>query len=236
MTKLDELSLFLPTYNEQDNITETVEKADKVLKKVANKYEILVVEDGSKDNTAKVVRDLMKKHKHLRMVQHKPNRGYGGALKTGFQETKYDPVVFTDSDGQFDFSEVTKLIEKLQKTDADLVIGYRMKRNDHPIRLMIGTMLKIWNLFWFGMWVRDTDCGFKLIRRHVLKAVMPLKSNGGIISTEFLAKVKHHGFNIKQVGVHHYPRKAGKSTGGNPSVILKAVTETFRIWQDLNLR
>lgn len=234
-TKLPELSLFFPAYNEGENITSTIVKAAKVLPEVAKKYEILVVNDGSKDNTGKVVEGLMKKYKFLRMITHSPNRGYGGALKTGFAETKYDLVVFTDSDGQFDFTEVKKLISKFQETDADLVIGYRIKRSDPPKRLLIANLLKLWNLFWFGMWFKDTDCGFKLIRRRVLNEIGPLKSNGGIISTEFLAKVKRADYKYEQVGVHHYPRMAGRSTGDSLNVISKAIKETLTIWYDINI-
>jgi glycosyltransferase involved in cell wall biosynthesis len=232
--KLDQLSLFFPAYNEEENIESTITAAAKVLPKVASKYEIVVVDDGSRDKTAAKVKALQKKYKFLRLEQHQPNRGYGGALKTGFKSTKYDPVVFTDSDGQFDFGEVTKLISAMQSSQADLVIGYRIKRSDPPKRLWIANMLKLWNLFWFGMWFRDTDCGFKLIRRRVLDEVMPLKSDGGIISTEFLAKVKRSGFGYVQVGVHHYPRQAGQSTGDNLKVITKAVKETLAIWYDIN--
>lgn len=234
--KLSELSLFFPAYNEEEVIAQTIEKAAKVLPKVAEKYEILIVNDGSKDRTEKVAKSLMKKYKFLRLVTHSPNRGYGGALKTGFAQSRYDPVVFTDSDGQFDFGEVTKLIGKMQETAADLVIGYRFKRSDPPKRLLIAFLLKLWNLCWFGMWFRDTDCGFKLIHRRVLDEVMPLTSNGGIISTELLAKVKRAGFRYAQVGVHHYPRTAGKSTGDNLGVISRAVRETLAIWYNLNLK
>jgi glycosyltransferase involved in cell wall biosynthesis len=231
---IDEISLFLPAYNEEAVIAETVEKADKVLKKIAAKYEILVINDGSKDKTGQVVEKIAKTNKNVRLFTHSPNRGYGGALRSGFKETRYDPVVFTDSDGQFDFSEVTKLIEKMHQTDADMVIGYRIKRNDPQMRLVLAGLLKIWNLFWFGMWNRDTDCGFKLIRKHVFKGIGDLKTNGGIISTEFMAKVKQGGYHVEEVGVHHYARTAGKSTGDNVKVIGRAITETFHIWMDIN--
>lgn len=234
MTKLKELSLFLPAYNEEGNIAETIEKCDKVMKTVADKYEILVVEDGSKDSTAKVVEGLLKKYPNLRMIQHKPNRGYGGALKTGFYETKYDPIVFIDSDGQFDFAEVTKLIDMKQKTGSDLIIGYRIKRSDPPKRLFLAKMLRIWNLVWFGFWLRDVDCAFKLIDRKVINGIPRLRSDGGIVSSELMAKVTKAKFRFTQVGVNHYPRVKGKSTGDNLNVISKAVTESWGIWRDLN--
>lgn len=234
MKKLKELSLFLPAYNEEGNIAETIEKCDQVIRTVAEKYEILVVEDGSKDKTAEVVERLLKKFPSLRMIQHKPNRGYGGALKTGFHESKYDPLVFIDSDGQFDFSEVTKLIELKEKTKAALVIGYRIKRSDPLKRLFLAQMLKFWNLLWFGFWLRDVDCAFKLISRRVINGIPRLKSDGGIVSAELMAKVKKCGFKYVQVGVHHYPRTKGKSTGDSLNVISKAVTESWAIWKDLN--
>lgn len=233
-SKLKELSLFLPAYNEEGVIAETIAKCDQVMKAVAEKYEILVVEDGSKDKTAEVVEGCLKKYPNLRMIQHKPNRGYGGALKTGFYETKYDPIVFIDSDGQFDFSEVTKLIDMKIKTGADLVIGYRIKRSDPPKRLFLASMLKIWNKIWFGFYLRDVDCAFKLISRRVMNGIPRLKSDGGIVSSELMAKVTKAGFRYCQVGVHHYPRTRGKSTGDNLNVITKAVTESWAIWRDLH--
>lgn len=234
MIKLRELSLFLPAYNEEGSIAETVENCDKVMKTVAEKYEILVIEDGSQDKTAEVVDRLLKIFPNLQMIQHKTNRGYGGALKTGFYESKYDPLVFIDSDGQFDLSEVTNLIETKQKTKADMVIGYRIKRNDPPKRLLLAQMLKFWNLLWFGFWLKDVDCAFKLISRRVINGIPRLKSDGGIVSSELMAKVKKCGFKYVQVGVHHYPRTKGKSTGDNLKVISKAITESWAIWKDLN--
>jgi glycosyltransferase involved in cell wall biosynthesis len=233
---IDQISLFLPAYNEGEVIAETVTKADKVLQTVAKKYEILVIDDGSKDNTAKEVEKLIKTNKNIRLFQHKPNRGYGGALKSGFYESKYDPIVFIDSDGQFDFSEVTKLIDQMEKTKADVVIGYRIKRNDPPFRLLLANLLKVWNLFWFGMWVKDVDCAFKLVRRQVIDGIPHLISDGGIISTEFLARVKKANFKIAQVGVNHYPRTTGVSTGDKASVIKKAVFESLKLWYALNFK
>jgi len=231
---IDQISLFLPAYNEEGVIKDTIAKSDAILKKLAKKYEILVIEDGSKDKTATIVKGLMKQYKNLRMFQHKPNRGYGGALKSGFKETRYDPIVFIDSDGQFDLSELTSLVAKMNQTKSDLVIGYRIKRNDPPFRLLLANLLKLWNLFWFGMYVKDVDCAFKLIRRRVIDGIPPLISNGGIISTEFMARVQKAGFKVSQVGVHHYPRTTGESTGDKGSVIKKAVFESLKLWYQLN--
>lgn len=232
MPKVAGLSLFLPTYNEQENIARTVEDADAVLKKVAKEYEILVVEDGSKDQTAQVVKDLIKKNKHVRMIQHKPNRGYGGAFKSGLYGSQQELVSFIDSDGQFDYSEVTKLLRHIDK--YDLVIGYRIKRQDSLFRNLNAFLWKIWMWFLFGLWVKDIDCAFKVIKKYVIEDVK-LETESALTSAEFLIRVKQQDYRWKEVGVHHYPRKAGAATGANPKVIIRALKESLRLWYTMNL-
>lgn len=232
MSKVAQLSLFLPTYNEQENIARTVGDADNVLKKVAKEYEVLVVEDGSKDKTAQIVKDLMKKNKHIRMIQHKPNRGYGGAFKSGLYGSKSELVSFIDSDGQFDYSEVSKLLPHVGK--YDLVIGYRIKRQDSPLRNLNALLWKIWMWFLFGLWVKDIDCAFKVIKKHVIDDIT-LETESALTSAEFLIRVKQKGYRWKEVGVHHYPRKAGAATGANPKVIIRAFKESIKLWYTMNL-
>ncbi len=232
MSKLSSLSLFLPAYNEAANITKTVTDADKVLKDVANEYEILVVDDGSKDDTAKIVKGLMVKNKHIRLIQHKPNKGYGGAFKTGLYGSQHEFVSFIDSDGQFDYSEIKKLSPHLSK--YDLVIGYRIKRQDSFLRSLNAFIWKLWIYFLFGLWVKDIDCAFKIIKKQVIDEI-DLKTESALTSAEFLIKVKQKGFRLKQIGVHHYPRTAGTQTGANFKVILRAFKESLKLWYHLNL-
>lgn len=228
MNQLSELSLFLPVYNEEKVIAQTITKADAILKKVAKKYEILVVNDGSTDKTEEVVNSLIKKNKNVRMITHNPNKGYGGALKTGLYESKYKYISFIDADGQFDFGEIGKFIKYIK--DFDLVIGYRVKRADSGSRMVIAYLLKLWNLFWFRFWVKDSDCGFKLIKKEVVDNLPKLKTESAITETEFLIRAKRAGYKFKEIPVNHFPRTTGKSTGGDFKVIFKAAKETFKLW------
>ncbi len=228
MKKLQELSLFLPAYNEEKVITQTIIKADAILKKVADKYEILVVNDGSTDKTEEVINQVIKKNPNVRMITHNPNKGYGGALKTGLYESKYKYISFIDADGQFDYSEIGKFINYIN--DYDLVIGYRQNRADSSLRIGTAHLLKLWNLFWFGFWVKDADCGFKLIKKEVVDRLPKLKTESAITETEFLIRAKRAGYKFKEIPVNHYPRTTGKSTGGDFRVIFRAVKETFQLW------
>jgi glycosyltransferase involved in cell wall biosynthesis len=224
------LSVFFPAYNEEANIQKTVEKAGAVLKNLSLKnYELIVINDGSKDQTGQMVEEMIKKDSHIRLVTHNPNKGYGEAVKSGYYNSRYPLIAFTDSDGQFDFSEITLLLDKIDK--ADVVTGYRMNRQDALMRKINGwgwTMLA--NLF-LGINVRDVDCGFKLTKKKVIETIPHLESTrGGMINPEFFAKAKKAGFVITEVGVHHYARTAGKQTGANLKVILQSFADLFKLW------
>lgn len=226
------ISAFFPIYNEEKVIEKVLKKADRVLRKKTGKYEIVAVDDGSTDGTNKVLRSLKRDLPALRVVVHKKNKGYGGAIKTGLKESKYEWVVFTDSDGQFDFKEIESFLAK--KDEADLIIGFRKKRNDGKFRLIIAKMLKVWNLLLFGVWFKDADCGFKLIKKPVIDMILPkILTESAITETEFLIRAKRAGFKFVEVGVNHYPRIGGASTGANPKVIGRAVKESFKLWQAL---
>lgn len=228
--EINELSVFFPAYNEEKNIEPTVTKAAKILSKVAKVWEIIVVNDGSEDKTGEIVEKLIEKNKKIRMITHTPNRGYGVALKTGFYNARYEWVAFTDADGQFDFSQITKLIAKQRQTKADLVIGYYLKRKV-PLYRIWGS--KFWGMaifLLFGLKVKDIDCGFKLIRRQVIEQVSKLEAERGpFISSELLIKAIKKGFKIAEVGVHHYPRQAGKATGASLKVIFSGLTDLLKL-------
>jgi glycosyltransferase involved in cell wall biosynthesis len=232
MTKFSELSLFFPFWNEEENVVNTVEKAIPVIEKIADKWEIIMVDDGSSDRTLEKMQDLSKKDRRLVSVSHKINRGYGAALKTGFENARYKYIVFNDGDGQFDFAEISKFMEKIDQ--ADVVIGYRKKRIDHPFRHILMNMLKIWDLIFFGFNFKDIDCGFKLFKKEAVEKISPLQSEGAMITTEILAKLKRNSLKILQVEVHHYPRLFGDQSGGNIRVILRAIKESLVLWKNLN--
>lgn len=228
---ISSLSVFFPTYNEEKNIEKTVSDTKKVLKNIADEWEIIIVDDGSRDKTPEMADNLAKKDKNVRAVHHKVNRGYGGALKTGFTEAKYSWVAFADSDGQFDFSEITKFIEKTG--EADLILGYRLKRVDPLSRRVFGTLWAIIPRILWGMNVRDYSCGFKLIKKEVFDSVQPLVGEEKVTQIEFLVKAKQRGFRFAEVGVHHYPRKFGQQTGGDLKVVAKSFGDLYKLWKIL---
>lgn len=232
--KLPELSIFFPFWNEEKNIEQVVTNAIAIAPKIARKWEIIIVDDGSSDKTWEKSQEIESKYSNVRVVHHNINRGYGAALKSGFEHSQYNYIVFTDGDLQFDFSEVTKFIEVIE--DADIVIGYREKRQDKLIRHILMTLLKIWDFLFFHFYFKDIDCGFKMFRREAIEALMPLRSEGAMITTEILAKAKAKKMKIKQVGVSHFPRKHGQSSGGNLPVIIRAVLETFILYWDIKNR
>lgn len=222
------LSVFFPAYNEEKNIKQVVTEAIKILEKIASKFEIIVIDDGSTDKTGAIVKRLITKEKRISLVTHTPNRGYGAALKSGFAHSQYPWIAYTDADGQFDFKEIKKFIAK--RNEADLIIGYRLVRRDPASRRLIAKLLQLWNFLFFGLWVRDVDCGFKLIKKEVIDKIGNLATEGGMIETELLVRAKRAGFKIMEVPVHHYRRPAGRQTGADPKVILKAIKETFPLW------
>lgn len=229
MSKLiKELSVFFPTFNEEGNIESVVSKAKKVLEKVADRWEIIIVEDGSADRSPEVSDKIAKTDKRIRVIHHKPNRGYGGALKTGFESAKYEWVAFTDSDGQFDFSDITKFIAK--KDEADLVLGYRKKRADSFARVLFtfgwATLARVI----LGLKARDYSCGFKMIKKSVYEAIQPLVGEEKVTQIEMLVKARKMGFKFAEVGVNHYPRASGKQTGANLKVVFKSILDMFKLW------
>lgn len=229
MKRLKSLSIFFPAFNEAENLPLVIGQALEVAPKITDKFEILVIDDGSTDSTVQVVEDIIKKNMNqkIKLIRHKKNLGYGAALKTGIYNSRYDLVTYMDSDGQFDFHQLNKLVERID--ESDIVIGYRVKRADKLIRILNG---KIWNFLvglLLSLKVRDVDCGFKLFKRDVISKIDRLQSNGATISAELLVKAKKMGFKIVQVGLIHEPRKFGNATGGNPLHIFRAFYDLFVI-------
>ncbi len=234
VTKVPELSVFFPFWDEHENIENVVSSAISVVEKRAVKWEIIMVDDGSTDDTLSIAKSLASKDPRLKVVAHKPNRGYGAALRAGFESAIYDLVAFTDGDGQFDISEIDKFLDKIE--NADIVIGFRKKRSDKNLgkRLLLMNMLKIWDLLLFRFYFRDIDCGFKMFRKDAIHKISPLRSEGAMITTEILAKAKRKKLRIMEVGVTHYPRTKGHQSGANFPVIVRAVLESFILWYDLH--
>ncbi len=229
---IKELSVFFPAFNEEGNIENTVNKAQAFLESLKIKYEILVIDDGSKDRTAQIVEELAGKNSKIKLVSHPKNLGYGSVLKTGFREARYEWVAFSDSDGQFDITELKSLIER--SNQADLILGYRLNRADSLLR-------KVFTFGWgmiarvlLGLNVKDYSCGFKLIKKIAFDKTLPLEGEEKVTQIEFLVKAKRFGYKFAEVGVHHFPRLYGHPTGAKLSVVIKSLIDVFKLWWQIN--
>jgi glycosyltransferase involved in cell wall biosynthesis len=228
------LSIVVPSYNEEASIAATVQRVSAAARAAGIRHEILAVNDGSGDRTGDVVRGLMASIPELRLIEHFPNRGYGGALRAGFDAADCEWILFLPGDNQFDPSDLPRLLAETGR--ADIVSGFRADRQDAVIRKVNALG---WNLvvrLLFGRLCRDIDCGFKLFRRAVLGRVT-ITSSGAMIDTELLAGAKARGFAIADVAVTHLPRTSGHPTGANLKVIVRAFRDLgrfrLRLWREL---
>lgn len=221
------LSLVLPAHNEQDNIEIVIARAIEVLPRFVDEFEIVVVNDGSKDRTPAIIDEIAANDARVRPQHHPVNKGYGAALTTGFNATTGDYVMFMDADRQFDIADIALLTPFVGR--FDIVAGFRMQRNDPFHRRMFAETFNIVVRVLFGVHLRDIDCAFKIFRGGMLRSIQ-LTAPGALINTEIQAKLRRQGATLEQVGVHHYPRVAGSATGGNPRVILRAMRETVFLW------
>jgi glycosyltransferase involved in cell wall biosynthesis len=233
------LSFFFPAHNEADNIEALVDEALTELPRLADEFEIIAVDDGSKDGTGAIADRLAAQHPQVRVVHHQVNRGYGGALRSGFAASRYPLVAFTDGDRQFKIADVGRLLKRMEGADKpDVVVGFREKRADPFIRLAYARFYRFALRVWFGLRVKDPDCACKLFRREALEGIR-LESQGGFLSGELLIKLSQSGRTIAEVGVPHYPRVAGQQSGANPRVVLRAVRDFWRLrlrlWANRNL-
>lgn len=222
------LSIFFPSYNEEDNIPQSVREADAVAQRITDTYEIIVVDDGSRDHTGEMADRLAKEYPNVRVVHHRPNRGCGAAMKSGFAAAKYDYVFFTDADLQFDLNELEHLFDFVP--EYDVVLGYRAPRRDPFMRILNAWGWNRLNRLLFGLKVHDIDCAFKLFKREVIQSV-PITSDGAMISAEMLIRMKRRGIVWKEVPVTHRPRHAGVPTGANPHVIIRAFRELISLYR-----
>lgn len=205
------ISVILPAYNEEKNIQQMVRDCLIYLQKLEDDYEIIVVNDGSQDGTQQLAEKIARRSKNVRVVNHPHNLGYGQALKSGFQAAQHDYVFFTDSDRQFRLSALDVMFPIAKTQVVDLVIGYRLKRQDKFLRKLLSSGYNVLADLLFDLNVKDIDCAFKLFRKDIFKKIK-IESSSFFFNTEILAKARFFHFNIIEVGVPHFPRTAGKST------------------------
>lgn len=225
-----DLTIVLPAFNEAANIIAVIDQATAVAERLCVDHEIIVVDDGSTDRTAELVRARSDIDDRVRLVQHASNRGYGEAVRTGFESANRDLVFFTDADQQFDLNELDRFLPWIDR--VEVVAGYREDRQDPFMRRVNGLAWNYLVRVLFYVPVRDIDCAFKLFRRSVFDEI-EFHAIGAMVNTELMVKVGRSGYGVVEVPVTHLPRKAGKARGANPRVILRAFIELFTMYRRL---
>jgi len=228
------LSIFFPAYNDAGTIASLALIAHMTARTLTDDYEVIVVDDGSPDHTGELLDEMARHFPWLKVVHHPQNRGYGGALRTGFLTAAKDLVFYTDGDAQYDPRELVRLHEALTP-DVDFVNGYKMWRSDPFHRKVIGRAYHLFVRTMFGLRLRDVDCDFRLMRREVFQKVSLTRSSG-VICVELMKKVQDHGFRIAQVPVHHFHRTYGQSQFFNFARVARTLTDLVRLWLDLVVR
>ncbi len=224
MKKLKSLSIFFPVYNEEANLEILINQALRIVPNLANKYELLIINDGSTDDSQKIAKELSHKHDCVKVYSHSNNLGYGEVLKTGIKKSKYEWIFWTDSDLQFDLSELAHFVKETNRYQA--IIGNRKKRVEGFKRNLNANLFKIYVDLLFRLHVKDIDCAFKLFKSSLLKSLV-LISGSAFTSAEILYRLKKKNVKFKEIDVTHYPRLYGKPTGANFNVIIKACYEAL---------
>jgi glycosyltransferase involved in cell wall biosynthesis len=229
------LSIFFPAYNDAGTIASLVIASVKIAATLTDDFEVIVVNDGSRDDTSQILDELARIYpEHVRIVHHETNRGYGGALRSGFATASKDFVFYTDGDGQYDPTEVTLLWEKMS-ADVDWVNGWKISRADPLHRIIIGRIYHHMVKLLFGLKVRDVDCDFRLMRRRIFDVVR-LEKSSGVICLEMMKKFQDAGFRVAEHPVHHYHRAHGKSQFFNVPRIYQTVIDVMKLWWLLVIR
>lgn len=227
------ISAFFPCYNDAGTIASMVELATLTLKKITSDFEVIVVDDGSTDASREILKELAGKNKYLKLVSHEKNKGYGGALISGFAKASRDWIFYTDGDFQYDVSELAKLVAKIN-SQVDIVQGYKIKRHDPLYRIIIGDCYNILVKFLFAIKIRDVDCDFRLIRKTVFDKVK-LKHQSGVITVEMVKKISDAHFKFSEVGVSHFWRSYGRSQIFNFKRITRVLVELLILYKELML-
>ncbi len=228
------ISAFFPCYNDGGTIASMVALTDLTLQSLTENYEILVVDDDSSDHSRPILRELEKKYERLKVLYHKKNRGYGGALKSGFSLATKEFLFYTDGDFQYDVSEITKLLPEM-KDGIDIVNGYKIGRSDRFYRKIIGKTYHWIMKLLFSFKLRDVDCDFRLIRRLVFDKIQ-LEYNSGVICVEMVRKMQDAGFQFAEVPVNHYFRAHGRSQYFNLKRVFNTGKDILKLWWKLVIK
>ncbi len=224
------VSAFFPCYNDLATIGGLVDTVTVALEKLGFPFEVIVVDDGSTDDSVELLRALEKENEHLRVIEHERNRGYGGALRTGFEAAQNQWVFYTDGDGQYDPAEVIDLVEAAT-TDVDFVQGWKIDRGDNIVRVVVGRAYHHTVRLFFDLDIKDTDCDFRLIRKTLLDRVT-LEYDSGVVCAELMRSFRDVGARFVERPVHHYPRPVGQSEFFNVRQVTHSLRDLANLWVD----
>jgi glycosyltransferase involved in cell wall biosynthesis len=225
------LTIFFPAYNDSGTIASMVVGAVLTAGSLTPDFEVLIIDDGSRDATPRIADELARVYPQVRVIHHEVNRGYGGALRSGFANASKDLVFYTDGDAQYDPSELVNLWAAMEP-GVDMVNGYKISRSDPLHRVIIGRLYHHTVKLLFGLRMRDVDCDFRLMRRTIFDTIT-LTKNSGVICLEMMTKVTHGGFAIAEVPVHHFHRAYGKSQFFNIRRVARTGVDVLKLWWNL---
>ena len=222
------ISIFFPCYNDSKSIGKLIQDATYTAKRITDDFEIIVIDDGSTDKTRMILKKHLKKNKHLKLIFHEINTGYGGALRSGFESSSKELIFYTDGDGQYDVKELPILLS-LMTEDVNFINGIKMSRHDPTYRIFIGNLYSFIARWIFFLPIYDVDCDFRLIRKDLIRKIS-LKSNSGAICVELVKKAQIKGAKFRQVSIHHFERRFGKSQFFRVDRILLTLKEFLQLW------
>ncbi len=228
MSKKPSITVCFPCYNDSKTIGKLVVESFKLLPKISSDYEVVVVDDGSQDKSLQILKNLLKRYKELKVVFHKKNKGYGGALRSAFKAAKKELIFYTDGDGQYDIKEMPLLMAVMTE-DIDVVNGIKIQRQDSITRILLGYLYNSLVRNLFNLKVFDVDCDFRLIRKKALKSIN-LTSNSGSICVEMVRRLQSKGYNFRELSIHHYPREYGKSQFFKIDKLIQTAFELSMLW------
>lgn len=233
MSSRPSISVFFPAYNDAGTIPSMVLTALLTLRRIADDYEVIVVNDGSQDHTPQLLEELARCYPEVRVIHHLKNAGYGGALRTGIAQSRKELIFYTDGDAQYDVRELEKLLP-LMTEGVDMVNGFKISRSDPFYRALLGTTYRLLTKLCFGIRLKDIDCDFRLMRRSIFDKVS-LRSNSGTICVEMVKKIEACGFTIREVPVHHFYRSYGRSQYFTFRRLFRTVIDLSKLWYELFL-
>ena len=220
--KLSSVSFFCPAYHDEDNLPRLIPHVITFLKGITDRYEIIIVEDGSPDGTDRVADELSRKYEHVRVIHHERNEGYGATLRDGFRASRYEYVMYTDGDAQYDVNEFEPYLDLLETNDV--ISGYAITKAVSLMRKLQSLIYNMSLLILFGIRIRDANCSMKIYKRHVLEH-MDIRSTSAFIDGEMLIRARRAGYTIAQFPVHHLPRLQGTASGSKPTVIAGTIRD-----------